>query len=90
MRELAQLDFIVVTVRWKLFGVGWRSPPRCAGMARASSPFAFACSSELMAPEPIFSTQVDVRVTVPNAGAGVTYLLHGKKVTAGGSIRQGS
>ena len=78
MRELAQLDFIVVTVRWKLFSVGWRSP------------FAFAWSSELMAPEPIFSTQVDVRVTVPNDGAGLTYLLHGKKVTAGGSIRHGS
>jgi hypothetical protein len=35
MRELAQLDFIVVTVRWKRFSVGWRSPPTCTGMARA-------------------------------------------------------
>ena len=54
-----------------------------------SSPFAFACSSELMAPEPIFSTQVDVRVTVPSDGAGLTHLLHGKKVTAGGRYGKG-
>ena len=90
MRELAQLDFIVVTVRWKRFSVGWRSPPTCTGMARAKLTLRLRCSSELMAPAPIFSTQVDVTVTVPNDGVGLTYLLHGKKVTAGGSIRQGS
>ena len=54
----------------------WREP---------SSPFAFAFSSELMAPAP----GTHVRVTVPSDGAGLTHLLHGKKVTAGGRYGKG-
>ena len=54
----------------------WREP---------SSPFAFAFSSELMAPAP----GTHVRVTMPSDGAGLTHLLHGKKVTAGGRYGKG-